>query len=251
MPTNNAKKWAVISIFLFILGIGMVAAGIIIDSYDFYWMIFVGLILGLTFFICMLMFLGQARRLDGMFQGRDLLARWHFDMSQQMKKAETEYKEQKARNKILLIIITLFFVVIGGLFVIFGFDDIEDAGMFIAIMGSVLGLIILVAVIAPGAAYRKMKKSIPEVFVGPYSAWVMGQYVQWKAPMTKIRSVKLLSTETGAVIDVEFMIWQRYGYQQHNCRIPAPDGYENEARDVAMKIASINGVGYSESASIS
>ena len=51
MPSNNAKTWTLISVILTVVGSVMVAAGIIIDEYNFYWMIFVGAVLAITFFI--------------------------------------------------------------------------------------------------------------------------------------------------------------------------------------------------------
>jgi len=244
MPKNNAKKWAIISSILTIIGIIMVIAGILLDDYNFYWMIMVGLLLGLTFLICFFMFIGQAKRLDRMFQKKELLAHWTFDTTEQMVKVEAEYRERKKRNRALLLIVVAFFVVISGIFVVFGFDDLEEALGFLAIMGSVLLLIVIVALAAPGSAYRKMKKSPPEVFVSPFSAWVMGEYTQWKAPMTRITGVSFISIESNLFIEVQYEILQRYGYQQHVCHIPIPVGSEEQANWVAQTIASVNNVPY-------
>jgi len=48
MPRNNAKRWTIISVIIFVIGIAMIIGGIVLDDYDFYWMIFVGAILALT-----------------------------------------------------------------------------------------------------------------------------------------------------------------------------------------------------------
>ena len=242
MPKNNAKKWAIISIIITIIGIVMTAAGFMLDNYDFFWMIMVGLLLGLTFLICFFIFIGQARRLDRMFNNQDLLVHWTFDSSQQLVKAEAEYKARKKRNRILLLIIIIFFVVISGFFLAFGFDDFDDAGVFLAIMGGTLLIICIAALSAPGAAYRKMKNSPPDVFVSPFSAWVMGEYTQWKAPMTRIVGVHFINIEGNLFIEVQYEILQRYGYQQHVCHIPVPVGCEQQAGWVAQSIASANSV---------
>ncbi len=240
---NNAKKWVRISIVIMLIGIAMIIAGIVIDDYNFYWMIFVGAILFVTFLICFFMFISQAKRLDGMFRGIDLLAHWGFEENERLQKAEEEFFQRKSQNKVMLLIIAAFFIVIGGLFAVFGFDDIEDAMFFILLMLGILAFISLVALLAPGARYRKMKQAVPDVFVGPYSAWVMGEYVQWKAPMTKITSVQYTKDrEDNYTITVNFFIWQRYGPQPHTCRIPVPKGAETEAEIVASDIANINNV---------
>lgn len=246
LPRNNAKRWVIVSVFLFIIGVVMIFAGIIINDYNFYWMIMVGLLLALTFFICFFVFIGQAKRLERMFKGKELLVHWHFPPNEQQKKAKTELNEQKGMHMLLMIVITTFFVVITGMFMIFGFDDVKDAVMFMGMMGGILALIFSVAMITPRIAYNKMRQSLPEVYVGPYGAWVMGQYSQWKTILTKISSVNLTHGETGAVIEVWFMIWQRYGFQLHVCRIPAPDGQEEKAKQIAKDLAEINQVDYTD-----
>jgi len=242
---NNARTWTTVSIVLTLLGALMLLAGILLDSYDFYWMILVGLLIGLSFLILSLIFAAQARRLDRLFnRDRELLAYWTFDMSQQEKKVEQEYQSRKSANKIMLLVVLFFFVVISILFLIFGFDDLSEAGLFLAIMFGIAGLISLVALLAPGAARRRMRRSSPEVFVGPYSAWVMGEYTQWKAPMTRLNRVLLRRDKQDLVIDIDFSSLQRYGYQQHHCRIPVAAGHEDEGARAAMDIASINKVAF-------
>ena len=242
---NNAKKWARISIFIMLIGIVMIVLGITADQYDFYWMIFVGALLFITFFICFFMFLSQATRLDRMFSGIDLFAHWTFEENSRLEKAEEEHIQRKSQNKIMLLVITGFFVVIGTPFVIFGFDDAKDALVFILIMGGALAVIALAALLAPGVRYRKMKVAAPEVFIGPYSAWVMGEYVQWKAPMTKITNVQFIRDKLdSSTIVVNYIIWQRYGPQPHTCRIPVPYDRDLEAQTIAQDIANKNNVKY-------
>lgn len=249
MPRNNARTWARISLIITALGLAMIAAGVLLDDFDYYWLLMVGLLLSITFFICFFMFRAQARRLDRLFNREDLLAHWTFDPAQQIEKAEEEYQARKKHNRLLLLIVTAFFVLIGGLFLAFGFDDPEEAAVFLAIMLGVLLLVAVVALAAPWAAYRRMVRSLPEVFVGPYGAWVMGEYVQWRAPMTWVHQVMLQQNPEGVVIAVDYRIRQRYGPQQHTCRIPVPAGCGQDAYAVAQAIASANQVAFAVSAS--
>jgi hypothetical protein len=91
-----------------------------------------------------------------------------------------------------------------------------------------------------------MRRSVPEVFIGPYSVWVMGEYTQWKAPMTKITSVSLLSEDSGSVIEIGYFILQRYGPQPHTLRIPVPEGKEEEAARISENLAAINDVSFNK-----
>jgi hypothetical protein len=243
MPKNNAKTWTFISIILTLIGALMCVAGFQLDDTDWFWLIIVGFIVGLTFFILIFVFASQARRLGRLFNRQgELLAHWTFDMTQHTEKAEKEYQARKTGNRKLLLIIVAMFVIISGLFLVFAFDDISEAGFFVAIMLGALTIIILAALLAPGIAYRKMLASSPEVFIGPVSAWVMGEYTQWKAPMTRLNKVLLMNNAGSLIINIDYSILQRYGYQQHDCRIPVPAGREAEALQVATTIAGINQV---------
>lgn len=242
---NNAKKWTLISLIIIVIGIVMLIMGIVNDDYNYTWMIFVGIILILTFVICFFMFVGQAKRLNDMFNNVGLLAHWSFESYDHMAEVEKEFKERKRMNKTMLIIITIFFVVIGGFFLIFKFDDADEAGFFAIMMIAVLAIIYIAALAAPRARYNNMKKSPPEIYVGPYSAWVMGEYQQWKAPMTRMTDVVLTHDDNGhASIAVNYFILQRYGPQMHTCRIPVPAGSEIQAEDVASNIATANKVAF-------
>ncbi len=246
MPKNNAKKWAVIAIVLAAVGVVMTVLGFILDDMDYYWMIFVGLILGITFFICFFIFLAQAKRLERMFTQEELLAHWSFDVSEHFQKAEEEYHARKRSNRMLLSIVIAFFVLFTAIFTVLGFDDVTDASTFLLIMAGTLALICAVALLAPGMAYRRMKQSLPEVYVGPFGAWIMGEYVQWKAPMTRFNSVTFERGKSGVVISVSYDIFQRFGYQNHICRIPVPADREQEARKVAQDIAVFSNVAFFE-----
>ena len=238
MPRNNARTWTIVSVILTIAGTAMILAGIWLDDFNWYWLIMVGLLLGLTFLISSFIFAAQARRLDRLFRhDRELLAHWTFPIQEKQAAIDREMARRQSGNRAILLIVIVFFVVIGGLFLLFGFDDWDEALLFLAIMLGVLGLVTLAAFLAPWLAHRRHSKSQPDVYVGLYSAWVMGEYVQWKAPLTRLNRVLLGKDKQGLVIDIDFALFQRYGYQQHHCRIPVPEGHENEASQVAEAIA--------------
>ncbi|WP_373484596.1 hypothetical protein [Acetobacterium sp.] len=248
MPKNNPRRWMIASIIITMISVLMVFMGIVLNDFNFFWMIMVGLLLGITFGIMIFVFYKQARLLDNLFKEVDQLAHWTFGQTEQLEKAEAEFHERKSDNRILIGIMTFFFVVIGGAFLIFGFDDPDEAFFFAILMGSVLLLLFVVAFTFPIISYRRMKASLPEVYVSPYSAWVMGEYSQWAAPMTQITGVNFGHHLDGSVvIEVSFDIYQRTGPQEHICRIPVPSGKEAEGNEVALQIATVNQVDFTTS----
>ena len=246
MPKNNARLWSAISLVITLIGAAMIVAGLTLEDGDYIWLFAVGIFVSVTFLICFFVFISQARHLDRMFKREELLAHWQFDAAEQQRKAMEEFTARKAGNRILLLIVIAFFVVIGGLFAVFGFDDIEDAAGFLLIMLAILALISAAALLSPGMAYRKMSRSEPSVYVGPFGAWVMGVFTLWKAAMTRARQIIFEVGSSGARITVEYEIRQRYTWQQHTCRIPVPAGSEQQAYQVASQIAAANGVPFSQ-----
>ena len=209
MPKNNARLWSAISIFITLIAVAMIITGLTIEDGDYIWMFAVGIFVSVTFLICFFVFMSQAGRLDRMFKREELLAYWQFDPSEQQRKAMEEYTARKKGNRILLLIVVAFFAVIGGLFTAFGFDDIEDAAGFLLIMLAILIIISAAALLSPGMTYRKMSRSEPAVYVGPFGAWVMGVFTLWKAAMTRARQIIFEVGSSGVRITVEYEIRQR------------------------------------------
>ena len=240
---NNAKRWVIMSIIFMLIGIAMIVAGAVIGEMNYYWMIYVGAILFLTFFICFFMFIRQARNLDSMLKGTGLLAHWRFKENERLQRAAEEFLQRKTSNKVMLLVIIAFVVIIGGLFAIFGFGNSKDAIFFIVVLLGIQILISLAAILIPRARYNKMKEAAPEVLISPFGAWIMGEYFQWKAPLTRITSVQFAKDrEDNYTITVNFTIWQRFGPQKLQCRIPVPKDTVTEAETIASDIAKINKV---------
>ncbi|WP_303870238.1 hypothetical protein [Acetobacterium wieringae] len=248
MPKNNPRRWLIASIFMTLIGGFMVFIGILLNDFNYFWMILVGLLLGITFLVMSGVFYKQARLLDNLLKDVDQLAHWTFFPAEQQEKAEAEFKARKAFNRVLIGIMTFFFVVIVAVFLIFGFDDAEEALFFALLMGAILLSLYGVAFAVPILSYRRMKAALPAVYVSPYSAWIMGEYTQWVAPMTRLTGVNFGHYPDGSVvIAVHFDIIQQTGPQAQICRIPVPRGKEAEGQAVARQIAAINKVSFTPS----
>ena len=213
MHRNNAKKWAAISLWIAIGGVCMMIAGIAMDSMDTMWLIMVGLMLALTFFICFGIFRAQAKNLERMFSGEALLVHFTYDQQEADKRKESETTMRKKSNWALILIITAFFVVITLLFLIFGFDDAEEAGFFALTMAVVLGIVGIAALAAPGAWKRQADRSADEAFIGVKGAWVFGEYMVWDAPLCKLTEIRMAKDELEKpIIEITYTRMQRYGW---------------------------------------
>ncbi len=237
MRINRMKRWVIASVILCVVGIFMIIYGVIRDDYNHYWMIMVGLMIFLTFFICFFIFIRDARRIEDIFKEKNILAHWIFSEYEKEDKSEKIITEQKKRNKSILLIISLFFVLFIVLFDIFAFDDTEEALMFTEMMLAILVIVSLAAYFSPIAARKRMGKSVPEVYVGIYDAWVMGEYVRWK---NRFRNVRTVQIDDAIFIEVSYFIRQRYGVQNHVLNIPVPSEYIEDAQRFVQDIHQAN-----------
>lgn len=238
MLRNNAKTWRNISAATAWGGVALFIAGILMDSMETMWMIMVGLMVSITFFICQGVFARQSRNLEGMFRGDGLLARFRFGPDEAKIRIRNEEKTRKKSNRFLLGMIGIFFAAFTVLFVIFGFDSPEDALFFVILMACVFGIILFAAMAAPGAYKKQADKSPNEVYIGIKGAWVFGEYLVWDAMLTRLVGIGFHENEGGLYeIMVTYQRMQRYGWQTAEYRIPVPKGQEEEGRRAVETIA--------------
>lgn len=244
MPINNAKRWSFVSGIITVISIFMIVIGVILSDVNSYWMIYVGAILGVTFLFFTVIFIRQAKRLERLFKGDELLAHWIFELDDRDKKIQKEFENKKGLHLMMLVVIGTLFLLITGLFVIFGFDDFSDALGFMILMGGIFLVVSAFALITPYISYHKNKKSTPQIFIGPYSVWMMGEYTQWKAPFIKITGIVYGKSEVGNAIEIHLNIYQRFGPQPHLVFIPIPKGKEEEGLRIAQNLSVINSVSF-------
>jgi hypothetical protein len=253
MPKNNMVFWSILCAVVALIGLGLLTTGIALNDMDTMWMVFVGFFLFVTFVICTLLFWKQARLLHQMFKGKNLLAHWIYSKEKAVLHAEGEKSRRGKMNLVLWLIIAGFVVFFSLLFVLFGKMDEEETLLFLSIMGGVLLICGIAAWFAPIIAERKMKRSVPEVFVGETAAWAFGEFDIWKSAMTRFKNASLKHIESpeeeifgaGAArkIEIVYEQMQRYGYQERTVLIPVPVGKEKEAEEVVRRILEANSAG--------
>lgn len=238
MLRNNAKICRNVSAAIACGGAALLIAGILLDSMDTMWMILIGLIVSVTFFICVGVFAKQAGNLEDMFRGDGLIARFRFDPGEATHRISSEEKTRKKINRFLLSVIGACFAGFTILFVIFGFDSPEDAVFFVILMASVFGIILLAALTAPGAWKKRAGRSAGEVYIGVKGVWSFGEYLVWDAMLTRLAGIGFREDEVGfSEIVVTYQRMQRHGWQTSDYRIPVPRGQEEEGRRAAQEIA--------------
>jgi hypothetical protein len=236
------KFWTILCAVFMLIGFTLFIAGILVNDMDSMWMIFVGFFLLVTFLICTVLFWRQARLLQSMFEGQNLLIHWFFQPETVLAHSIEEIAGRKRMNFVLWLIIAGFVVLFTVLFAIFGDMEERELLLFVSIMLGVLVLCGLAAWLAPLLAEKKIKRATPEAFVGKKAAWVFGEFDIWNSPLTKFKKASLVKisdpgtrssedeTKPRYQIEIVYDQMQRYGYQERTVHIPVPPGEEDAAR---------------------
>ncbi len=133
------------------------------------------------------MFKSRGKKLQNLITQEDLLASWQ--MTDIQKKAYVSYlfEQETGRNKLILFVISLFAIIIFGLFILF----ISEGKLFM--FAVLIGLIVFLSAFAFGMPYYykyKNKKGDGFILLGKKYAYVNGYFHNWDFPLSGLRQVK-------------------------------------------------------------
>jgi hypothetical protein len=155
-------------------------------------LIMVGLLLSVTGAITVFLYNKQAKALDEMFAGKDLLAKW--ELSTEEWEDFFPRAEKAARNQkfVLWIIMTFFFVLFSTIFYFF-FEDGDSAQYFLLTMGAIWLFISGLLYFIVNA--KKSSAANREIFIGKKGVYVNGQAHLWKGVGTRLVDVAYLEAD--------------------------------------------------------
>lgn len=185
--------------------------------------------------ITFIMYIYRYHRLQNILKGEDVLVHWVYPKDKYLDEAKKNLVELKSRNKILLIIVWFFFILISALFVFIAFSEgNEDSlGFFLALMGSVLFIVTVVALISPYFQYRSAVNTLPEVIISKQGLFFMGQLHTWGPPMTILNDIVISKDKKELVFTIKYFTklgW--YKYEKYVVIVPIPSGENKKAQEV-------------------
>ena len=151
---------------------------------------FLGIFLSLFFFVVALLFGRRAKKMDSLQSGEKLLV--HLQMTDEMKKqyATTLRDESGAKNKAVMWVVGVLFVVITIPFLFFLEKD--EIGGFMLIMGSILFVVFAASKFFPVYYYRKNLKGDGQILIGEKYAYFNGYFHNWDYPLSGLSKVKAI-----------------------------------------------------------
>lgn len=191
---------------------------------DIWGIAFIGLCSFFTSLIVALMFQKRSKKMKSLLNQSMLLAAW--DMDKNMKDIYVaEFRSEiYSRSKMLLWVITGFFVLFTVLFL---FIVKDDWPVFIGIMGSAYLIILMAGLSAPPYYTSRNRRGDGHVLIGAKYIYINGYFHNWDFPLSGLSSIQPIDKPFRG-IELIYFFTVRRNVQTQEIRIPVPDFVDSE-----------------------
>lgn len=214
----------VLGVFAFIFALIMVLPFFDNNPLTGIWALaFIGIFLTISLFVIAKIFQSRAKKMDGLLSGTELLANWKLD--KELILIYSQYKKSKAleKNKVVMWIVGILFVVITIPFLFFLEDD-ERFG-FLLIIGSVFLIVLFSSLFFPNYYFRKNNKGDGQILIGSKYAYINGYFHNWDFPLSGLSKVKVIKSPFYG-INLTYYFTDRTWQRSEELIIPAPENVD-------------------------
>lgn len=191
---------------------------------DLWGISFIALCSLITSLIVALMYNNRSKKMKSLLDQSELLAGW--DMNGEMKDIYVaEFRREiYARSKMLLWVISGFFLFFTSLFL---FIVKDDWPVFVGIMGSVYLIILAAGLSAPPYYTSRNKNGDGHILIGAKYIYINGYFHNWDFPLSGLRSIQPIDKPFRGIELIYFYTVHR-NVQTQEIRIPIPDFIDSE-----------------------
>ncbi|MBI9040601.1 zinc ribbon domain-containing protein [Lutibacter sp.] len=134
-------------------------------------------------------FRSRETKLQSLISGENLIAAWTLTDSEKRNYVDFLYNNEKAKNKGLLIVISVLAIVIFGIFILV----IEEGKLFMFL--TLIGLLAFVSFFAFGMPYYYKNQNLKndgKILIGKNFAYINGFFHNWDFPLSGIKKAKII-----------------------------------------------------------
>lgn len=232
--TNPQKTNVKIAGGVTVLGLGLIFLPGWIDlpgMHGGYALSFIGIVTALSGVVITLFFQQRAAQMDRLLAGTELLAHWTYQATEWQRFADLEFREKTVENKGMLKVITVWAVIIGGIFCLIDRKD----GWFVLVL--MLGFVLLLTGVAYGLPrIRRWRhgRGPNEAFITSSSFYFDHIFISWKTWGTRLEKVAWRPSKKEAPALLIFFVSAptKSGRQTQTFRLPVPHGREDEGKSL-------------------
>lgn len=184
---------------------------------------FIAVFVTITSFVVGLIFSRRAKKMDSLQTGEKLLV--HLQMTDEMKQqyATTLRNESRMKNKAVMWVVGVLFVVITIPFLFF--LEADEMGGFVLIMGSILFVVFVASKFFPVYYYRQNLKGDKQILIGEKFAYFNGYFYNWDYPLSGLSKVKAIKEPFHGIYLAYYytdLTWRHV----HEIKFPLPENFD-------------------------
>lgn len=231
-PRRTALVWLIITIVGFVmifapgfLGIEGMNGGYAIS--------FVSLFVAIIGIVVVIVYTILANRLDKILRGEGLLAHWTYTPEKWKEYTEKEHLAENIEKRGLFFVVSAFALFFGILFWII--DPEAGIYVFLAMLG-LIALIGSVALLTTWYNHNQNEKYLGEAYIAKDALYLNRRLHSWRILGAKLESVTLENKQDLMLLTFKYSASTMTGPQNYTARVPVPDGQEETAKNIALKL---------------
>ncbi len=191
------------------------------------------LIMGSISIILILYYIRQARLLDRILTGDNLLAHWTYSREEWDRYAETDYRAANRKNREFYYTFSAAALICGILF--FVFKQKSVASLFV-ILFCMFTPVPIVMWFSNWYNHRQNRKYVGEAYITPEAVYLNRRLSTWCGPGRELDSVVVADNKSEQLLVITYSDPYKNSRLEHTIRVPVPRGQEKAAEEIAEKL---------------
>lgn len=184
---------------------------------------FLGIFFSITFLIISLIFRNRAKKMDKLKTGEKLLVHLQLDDEMIKKYAQTLREESKEKNKAIMWVIGILFLIVTIIFLFI--IEKDERGGFLAIIGSIVLIVFAASRFFPWYYYRRNLKGDGQILIGEKYAYFNGYFHNWDYPLSGLSKVKSIKNPFHGIY-LAYYYTDRTWRHTHEIKFPVPEDFD-------------------------
>ncbi|UCH50468.1 MAG: hypothetical protein JSV54_05465 [Chloroflexota bacterium] len=175
----------------------------------------------------------QARLLNRILKGDNLLAHWTYSREEWDRYTETDYRVANKANRVWYYSFSAAALICGILFVVFKH---ESVGSLFVILFCMFTPVPLVMWFSTWNNHRRNRKYLGEAYITRDAVYLNRRLKTWRGTGRRLDGVVLADNESQQLLVINYSDPYRDGRVEHTVRVPVPRGQEKAAEEIAEKL---------------
>ena len=161
--------------------------------------------------------------MDKLKTGEKLLVHFQLDDEMIKKYAQTLREESKEKNKAIMWVIGILFLIVTIIFLFI--IEKDERGGFLAIIGSIVLIVFAASRFFPWYYYRRNLKGDGQILIGEKYAYFNGYFHNWDYPLSGLSKVKSIKSPFHGIY-LAYYYTDRTWRHTHEIKFPVPEEFD-------------------------